>query len=87
MNIQEIANAIQETNDFAYTTYKPMVEDIIARNASESEVEHLLDYMVSIIGYDRMLQLFKKVCRRYYEQYPEMIASAILFYKEMYEEE
>ena len=87
MDIQEIANAIQETNDFAYTTYKPMVEDIIARNASESEVEHLLDYMVSLTGDDRMLQLFKKVCRRYYEQYPEMIASAILFYKEMYEEE
>jgi hypothetical protein len=87
MNIQEIANAIQETNNLAYTTYKPMVEDIVARNASESEVEHLLDDMVGLTGDDRMLQLFKKVCRRYYEHYPEMIASAILFYKEMYEEE
>ena len=86
MDIQEIANAIQETNDFAYTTYKPMVEDIIARNASKSEVEQLLDYMVGLTGDDRMLQLFKKVCRRYYEQYPEMITSEILFYKEMYEE-
>lgn len=86
MDIQEIADRIQEMNDFAYTTYKPLVEDIVARNASESEVEHLLDYIVGFTGDGRMLKLFKQVCRRYYEQYPEMIASVILFYKEMYEE-
>lgn len=86
MNIQEIADRIQEMDDFAYTTYKPMVEDIVARNAPESEVERLLDYMVGFTGDSRMLKLFKQVCRRYYEQYPEMITSVILFYKEMYEE-
>ena len=86
MDIQEIADRIQEMNNFAYTAYKPMVEDIIARNASESEVEHLLDYMVSFTGDDRMLKLFKQVCRRYYGQYPEMITSVVFFYKEMYGE-
>lgn len=41
--------------------YKPLVDDMCARQASESE--HLLDYMVGICicNDDRILELFKKV--------------------------
>ena len=64
----------------------PFEDRIIAENASEGEVEHLLDYMLDVCCDDRMLNLFKKVCRRYYSLYPEMIASEILAYKEWYED-
>ena len=46
----------------------------------------MLDYMRDVCHDDRMLNLFKKVCRRYHALYPEMIASEILVYKEWYEE-
>ena len=49
-------------------------------------MEHLLDYMFDVCHDDRMLNLFNKVCRRYYSLYPEMIASEILAYKEWYED-
>lgn len=67
--------------------YKSLVDDMCARQASESE--HLLDYMVGICicNDDRMLELFKKVCRKYLYLYPEMIASEIYVYKDMYEDD
>ena len=72
-------------SELSYNYYKPLVDKIIAEKASEKEVEHLLDYMLDVCHDDRMLNLFKNVCRRYYSLYPGMITSEILAYKEWYE--
>lgn len=85
-DIKGIVRMITEIDELVYSTYKPIVEDICIRKASESEVEHLLDYMVEICNSDRTLGLFKQVCRKYIYLYPEMIISEIYTYKEMYEE-
>lgn len=84
--IKEIVHMIAEVNELEYATYKPLVDDICERKASKSEVENLLDYMVGICNDDRMTELFKRVCRRYINLYPEMISSEIYAYKDMYEE-
>lgn len=86
-DIKEIARMLTELNEMAYNAYKPLVDDICARQASESEVEHLPDYMVGICNDDRMTELFKRVCRKYLYLYPEMITSEIYTYKEMYEDD
>jgi len=86
INIDEIVNLIQEISEQSYNYYKPIADNIIAKTASENEVEHLLDYMLDVCHDNRMLNLFKTVCRRYYNLYPEMIAFEILTYKEMYDE-
>lgn len=86
-DIKEIARMLTELNEMAYNAYKPLVDDICARQAPESEVEHLLDYMVGICNDDRMTELFKRVCRKYLYLYPEMITSEIYTYKEMYEDD
>ena len=54
-DIKKIAYMITELDGLAYSTYKPIVEDICTRRASESEVEHILDYMVGMCNNDRML--------------------------------
>ena len=82
-DIKKIACMITELDGLAYSTYKPIVEDICTRKASESEVEHILDYMVGMCNSDRMLELFKRVCRKYIYLYPEMITSEIYTYKDM----
>lgn len=84
--IKEIVHMIAEVNELGYMTYKLLVDDICERKASKSEVENLLDYMVGICNDDRMTELFKRVCRRYINLYPEMISSEIYAYKDMYEE-
>ncbi len=86
MDINGIAERIQDASELSYSYYKSLVDRIIAEKASEKEVEHLLDYMFDVCHDDRMLNLFKKVCRRYYSLYPEMIVSEILAYKEWYED-
>ncbi len=81
----EITPMLEVIDELPYMTYKPMVEDICSRQASEDEVENLLDYMISHCGTERMLNLFKKVCRRYYYQYPKMITFEVYAYKDMFE--
>ena len=85
-DIKKLECMITAINEMAYTTYKSIVDDICTRKAPESEVEHLLDYMVGICNDERMLELFKRVCRSYIDTYPQMIMSEIRTYKEMYEE-
>ena len=86
MDTKAIVERIQDISELSYNYYNPLVDSIIVEKASEKEVEHLLDYMLDVCHDDRMLNLFKKVCRRYHALYPEMIASEILVYKEWYEE-
>ena len=86
MDINAIVERIQEASELSYNYYKPLVDSIIAEKASEKEVEYLLDYMLDACHDERMLNLFEKVCRRYYNLYPEMIVSEILAYKEWYED-
>ena len=86
MDTKAIVERIQDISELSYNYYKPLVDSIIVEKASEKEVEHLLDYMLDVCHDDRMLNLFKKVCRRYHALYPEMIASELLVYKEWYEE-
>ena len=86
MDTKAIVERIQDISELLYNYYKPLVDSIIVEKASEKEVEHLLDYMLDVCHDDRMLNLFKKVCRRYYSLYPEMITSEILAYKEWYED-
>ena len=84
--IKDQAEKIVELSDFAYDYYKPIVDKIVIENTSEREVERLLDNMLGACYDDRLLELFKQVCRRYYKLYPEMIASEIFSYKELYED-
>ena len=83
---EHICNMIQQLNDDLLQLYTPTVKDICNRvEITESELEHFLDYLVSACISNDMLLLLKKVCRRFYQEYPEIIAEYIMIYKEMYE--
>ena len=64
------------------------MEDICSeRTVERKELENVLDGLVSVCLSDEMLVLFKQVCRKFYNQYPEIITDYVMFYKEMYEGE
>lgn len=67
--------------------YWPLVEDVCSRTVSEGELSHLLDYLLSFACDEKMLGLYKKVCRRYLNVYPECIRGYIAVYREMWEDE
>ena len=82
-----IVEQMQGLADMAVVEYTPLVKDICSRKASQNEVGLLFDYMFSFLGDERMLQLFKHVCRHYFYTYPGLIHSYILDYRKEYDPE
>lgn len=83
--ISEIGKSIQQLNNHLLQFYTPAVQDMCNReNITESELEHFLDYLVSACISDDMIFLFKKVCKRFYKEYPETIMTYIMIYKEYF---
>lgn len=85
--LEPLIQSMKALNNEAVAVYAHLVDDICSRHATLKEVEHLLDYMLGFAGDDRMLLLFKRVCRAYWESYPENIAWYIMEYRKLYDPE
>jgi hypothetical protein len=85
--ILEMAKAISDLQDRAVAEYRPLVDDICNRKATEDEVAHLLTWMFDFVENERMLLLFKKVCRAYFYTYPKTVTFYILEYRRHYDKE
>ena len=84
--IIKIVESIELLHKQAYYIYAPLVEDLCSRSdASMDEVEHMLDHLLDFCASDEILGLYKKVCRNFFDKYPQSIADYILIYREMYE--
>ncbi len=86
-NIFQIAERIVQLHQKAYEVYLPLVEDVCSRTVSEAELSHLLDYLLNFACNEKILELYKKVCRRYLYIYPSCIKLYIEVYREMWEDE
>ena len=86
MDISDIVEEIKQAYDYAYKNFNISTHLICSNpNASEEEIERLLDLLLGYCEDDRILDLYKKVCKTFYSKYPNMIAEHILMYKDMYE--
>jgi hypothetical protein len=85
-SIMEIAKSIQSLNQKALRAYTPVVEDLLrSRSRDVSQIEHTLDGLLDFCGYDPVLQLYKKLCRHYWDIDPAATASYVNFYREMWD--
>ena len=85
--VKEIASHLRTLNDMAVREYTPLVDDICSRVASRNEVERMLDYLFDFAGNDKILLLYRRVCRHYFQVYPESIAWYIMEYRKEYDRE
>lgn len=83
--MKEIGGALNSLYDSAITAYTPIVKELCSRKGSEKEVEWLLTWLLDYAGEERMLKLFKQVCRSYWELYPQAVAFYILEYRKLYD--
>lgn len=86
-NLEPLIQQMKIINDHAVIAYTPLVDDLCSRKASQNEVELMLDYLLMFAGDDRMLALYKRVCRTYWQTYPESIAFYIMEYRKEYDPE
>ncbi len=85
--IYQIAEQIVQLQQKAYEVYLPLVEDVCNRTVLEDELSHLLDYLLDFACDEKILKLYKMVCRRYLYVYPSCIKFYIEAYREMWEDE
>ena len=85
---KELAESIQQNTQQAYEIYKKAVDGIYADNVQNvNEIERLLDYILTYSSDEKMLLLFKKLCRHYYKINPVATAEYVTIYKDMWEED
>ena len=85
--VDGLVSQIRVLNDMAVREYTPLVDDICRRIASQNEVERLLDYLFDFAGNDKILLLYRRVCRHYFQIYLESIAWYIMEYRKEYDRE
>ena len=73
-----IVEQMKSINNYALKAYTPFVNDLCNRNASENDVELMLDRLFDFCGDDRILVLFKQVCKYYWHRYPSCISFYIM---------
>lgn len=85
--ISKLAETLAGIQERAVIEYTPQVDDICSRKAKEEEVDHLLTWMFDFVENERMLLLFKNVCRTYLYTYPEVVEFYIMEYRKEYDRE
>ena len=83
--LEPLIQQMKTIYDQAVVVYTPLVDDICNRKANENEVGLLLDYLLMFADDERILQLYKKVCRAYWKIYPTSIAFYIMEYRKEYD--
>ena len=86
-NIYRMAEQIVQLHQKAYEAYLPLVEDVCSRTVPEDELSHLLDYLLEFACDEKMLELYKMICRKYLDVYPGCIKDYIEAYREMWKDE
>ena len=86
--IKELAKGLMQIRERAAIEYAPIVEDFCARkHATANEVGRMLDYLFEFADDERILLMYKKVCRRFVYEYPDTISYYIMEYRKEYDRE
>lgn len=89
--VQSIGNLAKIQKDLArqvYDSYKDEVDHIIiSQSRDQNRIDHALDGLLSFAFDDKVLILFKKLCRYYFIIDPQVTASYIYSYRDMWDEE
>ncbi len=86
--IGELASMVKQLASQAVQQYSPEVDLIISSECRDDKrIEHLLDWMLDFCFDEKMLLLYKKLCRYYFSFNPEATAYHINSYREMWDDE
>lgn len=84
-HLKPLVEHMKYIHDMAVVAYTPLVNELCSRKAERNEVELMLDWLLMYAGDDRMLKLYKQVCRTFWQTYPDSIAFYIMEYRKEYD--
>lgn len=83
--ISGLVEGLQALNKEAFQAYTPIVDAIVSCGSRDvHHIEHTLDGLLSFCGYAPILQLYKKLCRHYFNINPAATAYYVNAYREMW---
>jgi hypothetical protein len=84
--IHTLANSMRDLQRQAAQQYLPVVDDILrTRSRDTQHIEHTLDGLLDFCGHEPVLQLYKKLCRHYWDINPVATADYINAYREYWD--
>ena len=86
-HLKPLVEQMKHIHDMAVVAYTPLTNDLCNKNATQNEVEWMLDWLLMYAGDERMLQLYKQVCRTFWKTYPDSIAFYVMEYRKEYDPE
>jgi hypothetical protein len=85
--IKKLFESMQKLAASAVKEYTPDVDYLISSNITDfNEIERTLDGLLDFCFDEKMLLLFKKLCKYYYGLNPYGAAEYVNFYREQYDE-
>ena len=82
-SIGPIAARLQDLQQQAAQQYKPVIDDIVHSGCRDAkQIEHTLDRLLDFCGHEPVLQLYKRLCRHYWDIDPAATADYIKAYRE-----
>ena len=84
--IRTLAGSMRDLQGQAAQQYLPIVDDILrTRSRDTQHIEHTLDGLLDFCGHEPVLQLYKKLCRHYWDIDPAATADYINAYREFWD--
>ena len=81
-----LVGAVHDLQERAAKEYKPVVDDILRiRSRDTQRIEHTLDGLLDFCGHEPVLQLYKKLCRHYWDIDPAATADYVNAYREYWD--
>ena len=84
--IRTLAGSMRDLQRQAAQQYLPVVDDILrTRSRDTQHIEHTLDRLLDFCGHEPVLQLYKELCRHYWDIDPAATADYINAYREYWD--
>ncbi len=85
-DIKAIVNQFSNLANEALKVYTPVVNEIIEKESKdENHIQRTLDYLLDFCFDEKMLTLYRRLCRYYWDINPHATANYIDYYREMYD--
>ena len=84
--IRTLAASMRDLQRQAAQAYLPVVDDILLTRSHDSRhIEHTLDGLLDFCGHEPVLQLYKKLCRHYWDIDPAATADYVNAYRKYWD--